>query len=78
MLIGLGSEAQQQLHGLRMEKTAKDMLGKTSHLSKRGLEGFFKFSSFENNILWFIRNCFEFQLIICHEKAKKKISELKC
>jgi hypothetical protein len=39
MLIGLGSEAHQKLHGLRMEETAPDVLGRNSHLRKRVLDG---------------------------------------
>jgi hypothetical protein len=46
--------------------------GQDFPLKEEGYGERFKFSSFENNILWLIRKCFEFQLIICHDLTNEK------
>jgi len=42
-------------------------VGQDFPLKEVGYGGRFMFSSFGKSILWFIRNCFEFQWIVCHD-----------
>ena len=77
MLICLSSEAHQKHHDLRMEETAPDMLGRTSHWRKRVMEGGLS-SRHLKTFYGLSETASNFNELFPTIKQRKKLLELKC